>query len=77
MGFDEESQQCCNCDLQDGCQEVNPDCKLFYLVLRFVFVRQFRPALYMARAEETGTPVTIGTRLRTLFISLEERVADI
>ena len=34
------------------------------LVLRFVFVRQFRPALYMARAEEAGTPVTIGTRLK-------------
>lgn len=32
-------------------------------VKKFVFVRQFRPALYMARAEETGTPVTIGTRL--------------
>ena len=29
---------------------------------RFVFVRQFRPAIYMARAEEAGTPVTIGTR---------------
>jgi len=32
-------------------------------VKKFVFVRQFRPALYMARAEEAGTPVTIGTRL--------------
>ena len=50
---------------------------IFHLVLRFVFVRQFRPAIYMARAEEAGTPVTVGTRsgIAGSLFSYDEREA--
>ena len=78
LGSYEEPQQCCHRDLQDGYKEVRSNhTSRSQLLQRFVFVRQFRPAIYMARAEEAGTPVTVGTRLRiagSLF-SYDEREA--